>query len=309
MSPIPEWHRRLAGAALVVAGLTAVAVGYAFVTGVPALAAAAPMQLAGAAALVAVTLLTGRSPFRRYDRGMWMLIARLAAGNAIVAIAYIYAAQRLTLGGAAAVVVIGMLSVGFAEIWRHRRTSWGLKHLGGRALVLAGVLMFNQPWHGQADLLGLACAAACAAGAWNVVTVLGRMKAYGLVDQGATVANSLAVPVLFGLVSALPGGGWMTWDLFLLAGLAGLFTLFLPVLLLNAAIRRSPERDIGAIQSLSSPVHAMVAQIGAATGLLGHGQGTTPAEWAAVMLTAGAAFAISLIAERPHDHGGAARRR
>ena len=241
---------------------------------------------------------------------MRRLVARLAVGNSIVAIAYIYAAQRLTLGGAAAVVVIGTLSVGFAEIWRHRRTSWGLKHLCGRGLVLAGVVMFNQPWQGQADLLGLACAAVCAVGAWNVVTVLGRMKAYGLENQGTAIANAVSVPVLFGLVAALgSGGAWMTWDLFLLAGLAGLFTLSLPVLFLNAAIRRSPGRDIGAIQSLSSPVHAMVAQIGAATGLLGHGQGTTPAEWAAILLTAGAAFAISLIAERPHDHGDVLRRR
>ena len=43
MSPIPEWRRRLTGAALVVAGLTAAAIGYAFVAGVPAQAAAVPM--------------------------------------------------------------------------------------------------------------------------------------------------------------------------------------------------------------------------------------------------------------------------
>ncbi|WP_433472998.1 hypothetical protein ACQPZP_29535 [Spirillospora sp. CA-142024] len=316
MSSSPEPRRHFAGRGLVVAGLLSAGIGYALTTDYPALEVAGPMQSVGAVALCTLMLFTGRSPFRRYSAVMWWLIARLAAGNAIVAVVYPFAVQGLTLGTVAAVVVIGYLSVDLAAIWRLRATAWGLKHLCGRALVLGGVIMLNWPLQGGSESLGMLCAVISALCVWNTIDVLGRMKKHGLEDQGAAIANLLAAPVLFLPVSVRHGSGWMSWDLFTTAGLAGLLTLFLPVLLINAALRRSAKGDVAMMQSLSSPVHALVAQVGAGMGWLPSKQGLALGDWAAILLIAGSAVGVSSLKEPPGGvpgdrtrHRGNARRR
>ncbi|MEV4002160.1 hypothetical protein [Actinomadura sp. NPDC049753] len=294
---------RLAGRGLIVASLVSSGIGYAFTTSYHALEVAAPMQTVGALALCVLMLLTGRSPFRQYERPMWWLIGRLAVGNAAVAVLYPYAVSRLNLGTVAAVVVLGYLSVGSKRIWHLRATAWGFKHLCGRSLVLGGILMLNWPLQGE--IVGLLCAFGSAWCVWNTVTVLGKMKDHGLADQGATLANLLAAPALFVPVFLLRGGDWVSPDLFFVAGLAGLLTLMLPVVLTNAALRRISELDVGVMQSLSTPVHAMVALAGAAMGRLPSDQRLTffP-EWVAILLIAGAAFGVSSLKE---PSGGAVR--
>lgn len=303
-----ERRRRIGGAALVIAGLVSAATGYAFVVGVDPLKAAVPMQTAGSVGLALVLCLAGRSPFRRYRRRMRVFIVLLALGNAAVTVAIPYANESLTLGGTAAMIAFGGLSVGLWKILRNWRTAWGLKHLLGRLVVLLGVAAFNKPWEASPDWAGLGFGLIAALGAWNTVTVLGLMKRDGLEGQGAAAANLLAVVFLCPLVVGLRGAGWVSADLFVVAGLAGLFTVLLPVLLLNGALRFLPGRAVGAVQSLTSPVYALVGMIGAVTGLLGDSQRITLVEWAAIMVIAGAAFAVSQIKELPGDGGAAARR-
>lgn len=298
-----DLRRRLVGRGFLVASMVSSGIGYAFTTGFLALEVAAPMQTVGAIALCLLMLFTGRSPFRRYQRPMWWPIIRLASGNAAVAVLYPYAAQRLNLGTVAAVVVLGYLSVGFKRIWRLRATAWGFKHLCGRLLVLGGILMLNWPLQGET--VGLLCAFGSAWCVWNTVTVLGTMKDHGLADEGAAFANLLSAPALFALVFLLRGGDWMSWWLFFVAGLAGLLTLMLPVRLTNAALRRISGPDVGVMQSLSTPIHAMVALAGAALGWLASDQRLSffP-EWTAILLIAGAAFGVSSLKE---PSGGAVR--
>ncbi|NDU76913.1 hypothetical protein GWI34_30450 [Actinomadura sp. DSM 109109] len=291
--------RRLAGRGLILVSLLSAGIGYAFTTGHPALEVAAPMQAVGAFGLLSLLLFTGRSPFRRYQGDMWWLIVRLMAGNAIVAFSYPYAVQGLNLGTVAAVVVIGYLSVGFKRIWPLRYTAWGLKHLYGRTLVVGGIVMLNWPL--QSGTVGLLCALISAACVWNTVTVLEKMKGHGLVDEGATLANLLAAPVLFGVVFLLRGGGdWISWDLSRAAAAAGVLALMAPVLLTNEALRRISGLDVGVMQSLSTPVHALVALGGAWLGLLDSPQRLAlfPG-WAAIMLVAAAVFGISTLKEPP----------
>ncbi|GGT91340.1 hypothetical protein GCM10010177_58300 [Actinomadura citrea] len=300
MSLSPVLYQRLAGRGLIVASLLSAGIGYAFTTSYSALEVAAPMQAAGAIALCALMLIVGRNPFRRYQRPMWALIGRLAGGNAVVAVVYPFAARRLNLGTVAAVVVLGYLSVGFRRIWRLRATAWGFKHLCGRVLVLGGIVMLNWPLEGE--IVGLLCALVSAGCVWNTITVLGKMKKHGLEDQGAAIANLLSAPLLFGAVFLLRGGDWVSWDLFSAAGLAGLLALMLPVLLTNAALRRISELDVGVMQSLSTPVHAMVALAGAALGWLASDQRLTffPG-WVAILLVAGAVFGVSSLKEPSGD--------
>lgn len=303
MSYSLDLRQPLVGRGYVAASLVSSGIGYAFTTSFLALEVAAPMQTVGAIALCALMLFTGRSPFRRYERPMWWPIGRLAGGNAAVAVLYPYAAQRLNLGTAAAVVVLGYLSVGFKRIWILRATAWGFKHLCGRLLVLGGILMLNWPLEGE--IVGLLCAFGSAWCVRNTIIVLGTMKDHGLADQGAAFANLLAVPVLFSLVFLMRGGDWMSPELFFVGGLAGLLTLMLPVLLINAALRRISGLDVGVMQSLSTPVHAMVALAGAALGWLASDQRLSffP-DWVAILLIAGAAFGVSSLKE---PSGGALR--
>ncbi|SNS06383.1 hypothetical protein [Actinomadura mexicana] len=296
-----DLRRRLAGRAFLVASLLSAGIGYAFTTGFSALEVAAPMQAAGAIGLCALMLFTGRSPFRRYQRPMWRLIGRLAGGNAVVAVLYPFAVRRLTLGTVAAVVVLGYLSVGFKKVWHMRTTAWGLQHMCGRLLVLGGIIMLNWPLQGE--IVGLLCALVSAACVWNTITVLGKMKHHGLEDQGAAIANLLSAPLLFAAVFLLRGGvHWMSSDLVSWGALAGLLTLMLPVLLTNAALRRISELDVGVMQSLSTPVHAMVALVGAALGWLASDQRLAffPG-WAAILLIAGAAVGVSSLKEPSAD--------
>ncbi|MEU9866367.1 hypothetical protein AB0C87_00815 [Actinomadura sp. NPDC048021] len=302
MSFTPDLSR-LAGRGLVIAALVSSAVGYAFTTGHSALVVAAPMQAVGAVALCAVMLFTGRNPFRRYPAVMWLWISLLAGGNAAVAYSYPYAVDHLTLGTVAAVVVIGYLLVGIEKIWPYRTTTYGLQHICGRVLVGFGVVMLNRPSPGES--VGMLWALISALCVWNTVTMLGQMKKHGLEDQGAAVANLIAAVLLLALVFKARGNGWISLDLFYAAGPAGLLTLVLPVVCVNAALRRSSTQDVGIMQSFSSPVHALVGMAGAALGWIDSDQRLALfPEWAGIILITVAAFAVSLLKE---PAGGAVR--
>ncbi|WP_141577851.1 hypothetical protein [Actinomadura sp. WMMA1423] len=299
MSFSPDLSRRLSGGGFILAGVTLVAIGYGFTTGRNALEVGAPLQAVGSIAFCVITLLTKRNPFRRYPRVMWLWISLLAVGNAAVACLYPFAVDRLTLGTVAAVVQIGYYSVGLREIWRLRATSWGFQNLTGRLLLVGGVVMLNRPSPGE--LVGMLGALLCALGVWNTLTMLGQMRKHALEDQGAAVANLLATLLLFPVVFAVRGRGWMSWDLLSVAAPAGLLTLAVPILLTNAALRRTSKSDVGIAQSFSAPINALVALAGSTLGLLDSDQRLHlfPG-WAAIALITFVAIRMSLL-RKPAD--------
>ncbi|QKG23344.1 EamA family transporter [Actinomadura verrucosospora] len=306
--------RRFAGGGLVVAALVSVQLGYAIATGRPPLETSSVMMAAGSVTLVLWVAARGGLRVRGFDRAMRRLVLRLAFGNTVVSFAYLYAQQRLTLGTAASVTVVGMLSVGLAEVWRARRTAWGAWHLLWRGVAFGGVLALNEPWRGGSDGPGMLWAAASAWCVWNVPTTIRRMAARGRADQGAALANLLTAPVLAVLVPVTGGGLgiWTSPEPLALAGAAGVLTVTVPVLLQNAALRRVAARDLAVVQSLNPAVAALVAQAGVLAGQLDPTQRTTPAGWIAISVIIAASAGDSLVAPRPGDGGhhesGAPRR-
>lgn len=294
MSFVPDLRRWFTGGKFILASMVSSAIGYGLTTGHEALEVAAPMQAAGGLALCLAMLLAGLNPFRGYSLVMWGWIILLAAGNATVAYTYPYAVEHLTVGTVAAVVVIGYLSVDLKTIWNLRATAYGLQHLCGRLLVLGGVVMLNRPSPGES--MGMVCALISAACVYNTLTVLGQMKKHGLEYQGAALANLIAALLLFAVVFKLQGSGWMSGDLLLAAGPAGLLTLMLPVLFTNAALRHCSRHDVGIMQSFSSPVHALVGLAGAALGWIDSDQRLALfPEWAGIILISVTAFGVSLL--------------
>ncbi|WP_329091987.1 hypothetical protein OG979_00705 [Actinomadura citrea] len=301
--------RRLGAAGCLLAALSSQQIGYAAgALDDSPLVAGMVMVSAGAGVLaVSVHWRGGGLRARRFDRAAWWLVARVAISIGVIGTMYLLAVQRLSLGIAAAVMVLGPLAIGLRGVWRARSTAWGRWHLVWRGIALAGVVLLNRPWRGEADPAGLCAALAVAVASWNYVVAIGRLEVRGLAHRGTATAGLLSAAVLITVTGVLalggtPGGNDGTSGRLVVLSLAGVLAWTVPTVLQNIAVGLASARDLGVLYSLESPVAALIAQIGVCAGLLNSTERPGPAGWVAITMIVAASAAVSLRAARP-DRG------
>ncbi|MGI5202327.1 hypothetical protein ACQEU6_12240 [Spirillospora sp. CA-108201] len=302
--------RRLGAAGCLLAALSSQQIGYAAgAVGDSPLVAGTVMVSAGAGVLaVSVHRRGGGLRLRRFDGATWRLVARVAISIGVIGTMYLLAVQRLSLGTAAAVMVLGPLAIGLHGVWRARSTAWGRWHLAWRGVALAGVVLLNRPWRGEADPIGLCAATAVAIACWNYVVAIGRLEARGLAHRGTATAGLLAGAALVCATGVLALGGTLdghhgTLGRLVVLSLAGVLAWTVPTVLQNIAVGLASARDLGVLYSLESPVAALIAQIGVCAGLLNGHERPGPAGWVAITMIVAASVAVSLRTTRPHSGG------
>jgi inner membrane transporter RhtA len=261
------------GAAMAVAAMVCVQLGLAVSVGLfdrigPE--GAAWLRLAWAGVLLLAVVPPRPSWFTRAS-----LLACVALGVATAGVTMLFmaAVARLPLGTASALEFLGPLGVAVARGHGGRRL-WP-------ALAAAGVLLLTEPWHGGADLAGIAFALGAAV-CW---------AAYILLTQrvGDAVAGirglAVSMPVAALVATAVAGPsvfGRLTPEL-LLAGL-GLAVLLpvVPFVLELLALRRLTTAAFGTLMSLEPAIALVIGLL-----LLGQVPGWAPVLGIAFVVVAG----------------------
>lgn len=216
---------------------------------VGALGAASLRLLFAAVILIAVL----RPSVRGWTRRVWVGVVALGIGLAGMNSLIYLAIERVPIGIAVAVELIGPLAVAVAGARRARDLLWV-------ALAAIGVGMLALDSDGAVALLGLALAAG-AAGFWALYIVassrLGATSVRGVDGLAVAMVVAAVLVVPFG---AVPATAAVVADSTVLAVFAGiaLMTSALPYALEFIALKTMPTRLFGVLSSLG-PVVAAVA--------------------------------------------------
>jgi inner membrane transporter RhtA len=205
----------------------------------------AGLRLAWAGLLLAVLV---RPRLRHFSRRDLLACCALGAVTAALMLLFLLAIARIPLGTASALEFLGPLAVSLFGPGRgHRR--WA-------APAAIGVVLLTHPWHGGADLAGLAFALASAV-CWAAYILL--TQHVGDQVAGLTgLAVSMPVAGMVALLAAGPSLSRVTWPLLgVMLGLAVLHPL-VPFSLEFLALRRLTASAFGTLMSLE-PAIALLA--------------------------------------------------
>ena len=231
---------------------------------------AATLRLAWAGVILLVLVRPRPSSFSR--RGL-LAGTGLGIATAGVTLCFMAAVARLPLGTASALEFLGPLGVaagrgrGAARFWP--------------ALAAVGVLLLTEPWHGSADVVGVALALGAAA-FWAAYIVL--TQAVG--DEVAGLGGlAISMPVA-GLIAIAIGGPGLAPHLdagLLLIGLG--LAILLPVVPFSLellALRRLTTTAFGTLMSLEPAIALVVGLVA-----LGQRPGLLPAVGILFVVVAG----------------------
>jgi inner membrane transporter RhtA len=210
---------------------------------------AACLRLAWAGFLLLVVVRPRPSAFTR--RGLAASIA-LGAVTAGLTMCFMAAVARLPLGTASALEFLGPLGV---AVVRGRGATKVLP-----AIAAVGVVLLTEPWHGAADVVGIAFALAAAA-SWAAYIVL-TQRVGDEVSGIKGLAISLPVAGLIALVVTGPSLQSELTPRLLLAGL-GLAVLLpvIPFALEMLALRRLTTTAFGTLMSLEPAIALVVGLV------------------------------------------------
>jgi len=210
---------------------------------------AAWLRLAWAGVLLLVLVRPRPSAFTRSS-----LLACVALGvvTAGLTMFFMAAVARLPLGTASALEFLGPLGVAVAR-GRRGTMIWP-------ALAAVGVLLLTEPWHGSADVVGIAFALAAGA-CWAAYILLTQRVGD---DVAGIKGLAVSMPVA-GLVATLVAGpsvfGQLTWELLAIGlGLAILLPV-VPFTLELLALRRLTTAAFGTLMCLEPAIALVIGLI------------------------------------------------
>ncbi len=211
---------------------------------------AAFLRLFWAGVIIAVLV---RPKVRSMSRSTLLACVALGVVTAGVTLLFMAAVARLPLGTASALEFLGPLGVAVARSRGGRLLLWPL-------LAGVGVLLLTEPWHGGADLLGVAFALSAAV-CWAAYILLTQRvgdEVAGL--QGLAVSLAVAGLVATVLVGphVIPD---LTRDLVLVGvGLAVLLPV-IPFSLEMLALRRLTTAAFGTLMSLEPAIALVIGLV------------------------------------------------
>lgn len=246
----------------------------------------------GAAALrlgfAAVILLAVIRPrVRGWDRRTWLGVVALGAGLAGMNALIYLSIDRIPLGVAVTVELLGPLAVAVAGTRRARDLAWV-------ALAALGVVLLGLDETGALDLLGLLLAAGAAAFWALYIVASARLGPRARGVDGLAMAMLVAALVVVPL-GAAPAATAVSAQPVLLLTFAGIavLTSAVPYALEFLALKRMPTRVFGVLSSLGPAVAALA-------GLVVLGQLLTGIQLIAIALVIAASIGAVATA-RPRD--------
>jgi len=201
-----------------------------------------------------ILLVVVRPRVWRFDRRALLACVALGVATGGVTLLFMAAIARLPLGTASALEFLGPLAVAVARGRGAGRRLWP-------ALAAVGVLLLTEPWHGGADLVGIAYALGAAV-CWAAYILL--TQRVGDEVSGLT-GLAVSMPVAGLIATAVAAPSLAHADLtpqLLLAGL-GLAVLLpvVPFSLELLALRRLTSAAFGTLMSLEPAIALVVGLV------------------------------------------------
>jgi inner membrane transporter RhtA len=227
---------------------------------------AAWLRLAWAGVLLPVLV---RPRLRGLSRATVLTAVALGVVTAAMTMLFMAAVARLPLGTASALEFLGPLSV---AVLRRPQGGTGASRIWA-APAAAGVLLLTEPWHGGADLTGVAFALGAAV-CWAAYILL-TQRVGDEISGLRGLAISMPVAAVVATLIAGPGTfGHLSGELLIVGlGLAVLLPM-IPFSLELAALRRLTTGAFGTLMSLEPAVALVIGlvllhQVPGATALSG----------------------------------------
>jgi inner membrane transporter RhtA len=193
-----------------------------------------------------IFLAVARPPLRAIRRRDVPALLALGVTTGLMTVAFLAAIERIPLGTAVAVEFLGPLTV--AAVRSH-----STKALAWPAVALLGVVLLTEPWQGDVNAAGLACAALAGVGWGTYILLTQRIgdRFTGIAGLSLTVPIAAATAAVVGIPQA---SGHLTVGV--LAAAAGLAVLLpvLPFALEMLALRRMTPTAFGTLMALEPAI-------------------------------------------------------
>jgi len=246
--------RSTSAVALVVVGLACQEVGAALAYQLFPQAGPLGMVMLRLVFSAAVLLAIARPRWRGHSRTAWIAVLRFGAVLAVMNGFFYLALQRLPLGVAVTIEVLGPLVLSILASRRASAWLWA-------ALALAGVVALGGGGWDRLDL-------------WGVLFALGAAVSWALyilasVRVGAAFPrlDGLALAMTFGAVLALPfgitdaGAALLRWDILALGAAVAVLSSTIPYALELVALRRLPASAFAILMSLAPATAALAGLV------------------------------------------------
>ncbi|WP_394553304.1 DMT family transporter [Agromyces sp. MMS24-JH15] len=238
-----------------------------------------------------VLLLLARPRLRGHGASAWGTVAAFGLALALMNALFYLSIERIPLGAAVTIEVLGPLALSVATNRRWSAVVWA-------GLAAAGVLLLGQGSFGHLDPVGVVLAAGAGA-TWAAYILLSART-----GRSFAGLDGLAIAMAIGALAMLPFGVWTTGavlirpDVLALGLAVALLSSTIPYALELIALRRLPASTFAILMSLA-PAMAAVA------GLILLGQSFTWVGALAVALVIAASIGAVLTAARGGRSGGA----
>ncbi|MGI9126427.1 MAG: EamA family transporter [Mycobacterium sp.] len=200
-----------------------------------------------------IFLALARPSLRQLTRTDTAALFALGVSTGLMTVLFLAAIERIPLGTSVAIEFLGPLTVAAVRSHTRRALLWP-------ALALAGVLLLTQPWRGQIDAIGIACAAGSALG-WATYIVLTQHvgdRFSGVQGLSITTPIAAATAAVIGVPQAL---GHLSVPVLVTAvGLAVLLPV-LPFALEMAALRHMKPAAFGTLMALEPAIGSALGQV------------------------------------------------
>lgn len=190
----------------------------------------------------AVFLMIARPPWKRIRRQDVPAILGLGAASGLMSVAFLSALEYIPLGTAVAIEFLGPLTVAAIRSGSARMLTWPV-------LALIGVVLLTEPWHGEANLIGIGFAllAGLGWGSYILLTQHVGSRFSGLSSLSMTIPIAAVLAAFVGAPQVIEHFDWRI--LVFALGLA-LLAPVLPFGLEMFALRRMTHTAFGTLMAL-----------------------------------------------------------
>jgi len=244
----------LGSVGLVIAGLALQEVGASFaVLLFPSVGALGVVSLRlGFSALILLAI--ARPSLRGYSRGSWTTVAGFGVAIAAMNFLFYEALDRIPLGAAVTLEVLGPLAVSVFTSRKRSRWLWAV-------IALAGVVLLGQGSFGHLDPLGVVFALGAGATWAGYILLSARTGAHFPRFDGLAIAMSIGALVTLPFGISVTGSALFQPHILLIGAAVALLSSTLPYAFELLALRRLPAATFAVLMSLAPAIATLAGLV------------------------------------------------
>jgi inner membrane transporter RhtA len=200
-----------------------------------------------------IFMLLARPPLRRVRRRDVPVLLGLGIMTGLMTVGFLAALEYIPLGTAVAIEFLGPLTVAAVRSGSSKALIWPV-------LALGGVVLLTEPWHGEANPVGILFAGLAAVG-WALYIVLSQRvgdRFSGISSLSLTIPIAAVTAAVVGIPQA---AGHLSLEILVAAAGLALLLPVLPFALEMLALRRMTATAFGTLMALEPAIGLLLGLI------------------------------------------------